>query len=204
VSSLNAAALFHVLTIYFNFIWPRVEEKLERKREKVDTVNEHLNKLQLESVKLVHEKEAEVEKNLQLQDEIQFLRDSRVGDVHASDSERLRQLELIQSLRARELELQNELEDQQKKWAVDRSTINQQIRLLEKEKNLALEKLKCCEEDAGAVQKKHGTLTELGPSVYKVSILTGVFGDGVRRPLVRGQRWCEGSAQRSAQPERLS
>lgn len=135
-----------------------VEAKLEHKKERISYLEEKLAKFQQENAQLVQEKEAQSDTCSQLLEEIQFLRDSRIGDVHASDSERLRQLELIESLRAREAELQREIEDQQRKWSVDRSSMNQQARLQEKEIQLLQEQLQQLQHDVVALQKKHDRL----------------------------------------------
>ncbi|TMW65875.1 hypothetical protein Poli38472_003640 [Pythium oligandrum] len=135
-----------------------LEEKVERKKEKIAVLEEKVSSMQLEQVSLVHEKESEMEKRLQVEEELQFVRDTRIEDVQTSDNERLRQLELIQSLRARETELQNQLEDQQRKWSSERAAIQQQIRLLEKERLLLDERLQKADDDRAALTKRHDSL----------------------------------------------
>ncbi|GAB9473772.1 hypothetical protein Gpo141_00010919 [Globisporangium polare] len=135
-----------------------VEDKLERKKHKVSLLEDKLAQQQLETVRLVHEKEVQAEKCVHLEEEIQFLRDNRVDDVSSRDQERLEQLELIQRLRASEIELQSQMEEQQRKWSTDRTAIHQQMRLLEKEKQLAEDEKTHAETERAAVLKKSGVL----------------------------------------------
>lgn len=133
-----------------------VEEKVVRKKHKIEQLRERLVALEAENLTRVHEREAQAEQCLQLQEELQFLRNLNVDDVSAKDEERLDQLEQIQILRARELELQNQLESHQKKWAVDRTNMNQQLRLVEKEKQLADDAKKLAVVERDAASKKFG------------------------------------------------
>ncbi|RLN97361.1 hypothetical protein BBJ28_00013922 [Nothophytophthora sp. Chile5] len=133
-----------------------VEDQIGRKKHKIALLREQLSRQHTENVELVHEKEAQAEKYLQLQEEVQFLRDINVEDASAKDEERLQQLELVQTLRARELELQGDLEQQQKKWASDRATVHQRLRLLEKEKQLAEDEKNLANAETTALQKKYG------------------------------------------------
>lgn len=135
-----------------------VEDKLERKKHKVSLLEDKLAQQQLETVRLVHEKEVQAEKCVHLEEEIQFLRDNRVDDVSSRDQERLEQLELIQRLRASEIELQSQMEEQQRKWSTDRTAIHQQMRLLEKEKQLAEDEKTHAETERAAVLKKSGNV----------------------------------------------
>lgn len=114
-------------------------------------------------VALVHEKEARAEQCARLEDHIQFLTDTRTEDIGSNDAERLQQLELIQQLRTREIELQGLMEDQQKKWSLDRSAMNQQIRLLEKERNLIEDEKLQLVNEIEATRKSYGeNLLEAG------------------------------------------
>lgn len=127
-----------------------------RKKHKIALVREQLERQQAENVQLVHEKEDLAEKYLQLQEETQFLRDINMEDAGAKDEERLQQLELIQTLRSRELELQDELERQQKKWASDRDMVHQRVRLLEKEKKLGEDEVAGAGAELAKQRTKHG------------------------------------------------
>eukprot|EP00644_Phytophthora_capsici_P004377 jgi/Phyca11/7205/fgenesh1_pm.PHYCAscaffold_17_\ len=133
-----------------------VEDQIVRKKHKIALLRDQLERRQAENVELVQEKENLAEKYLQLQEETQFLRDISMEDAGAKDEERLQQLELIQSLRSRELELQDELEHQQKKWATDRDTMHQRLRLLEKEKKLAEDEATRGGEELAQLQQKKG------------------------------------------------
>ncbi|KAJ0406533.1 hypothetical protein ATCC90586_003512 [Pythium insidiosum] len=135
-----------------------VEERLERKQHKISALEEKISHLQQEAVTLLHEKEAETEKNVELQEQLQFLRSTRADDGAAADTERLQLLEKLQQSQARESELQRELEEQQKKWALDRSNIHQQTRLLEKEKQLLEEEHQKTSEALDGLQKRHDRL----------------------------------------------
>ncbi|KAF1334086.1 Amino acid/auxin permease, partial [Globisporangium splendens] len=135
-----------------------VQDQLERKKHKIALLQDRMSQQHLEVVRLVHEKEVHAEKCVQLQEELQFLRDSHVDDVSSRDQERLEQFELIQRLRARELELQSEIEEQQRKWSSDRTAIHQQIRLLEKEAQLAEDGKKHAETERAALQKRNDAL----------------------------------------------
>lgn len=143
-----------------------VEDKLERKKHKIALLEDKFASIQLETVRLVHEKEVQAEKCVQLQEELQFLRDNHVDDVSSRDQDRLEQLELIQRLRAREVELQNQLEEQQRKWSVDRTAIHQQLRLHEKEKELAENERKHVELERVAIVKKLGASMHLYRCIY--------------------------------------
>lgn len=79
----------------------------------------------------------------------------------AKDEERLEALEQIQMLRSRELELQNQLEEQQKSWAIDRTNVSQQIRLIEKEKQLLEDEKRLAVNERTAAAKKYGTSASL-------------------------------------------
>ncbi|EGZ23834.1 hypothetical protein PHYSODRAFT_311062 [Phytophthora sojae] len=133
----------------------RFEDQIVRKKHKIALLREQLERQQAENVELVQEKEDLNEKYLQLQEEAQFLRDINMEDAGAKDEERLQQLELIQTLRSRELELQDELETQQKKWSSDRDTMHQRLRLLEREKLLAEEEGARMGAELTKLQKKH-------------------------------------------------
>uniref|UniRef100_K3WZD3 Uncharacterized protein n=1 Tax=Globisporangium ultimum (strain ATCC 200006 / CBS 805.95 / DAOM BR144) TaxID=431595 RepID=K3WZD3_GLOUD len=135
-----------------------VQDQLERKKHKIALLEDKMSQQHLEVVRLVHEKEVQAEKCVQLQEELQFLRDNHVDDVSSRDQERLEQFELIQRLRTQELELQREIEEQQRKWSSDRTAIHQQIRLLEKEAQLAEDGKKHAETERVALQKKHDAL----------------------------------------------
>ncbi|KAG1688140.1 hypothetical protein DVH05_004010 [Phytophthora capsici] len=137
-----------------------VEDQIVRKKHKIALLRDQLERRQAENVELVQEKENLAEKYLQLQEETQFLRDISMEDAGAKDEERLQQLELIQSLRSRELELQDELEHQQKKWATDRDTMHQRLRLLEKEKKLAEDEATRGGEELAQLQQKKGALQQ--------------------------------------------
>lgn len=117
-------------------------------------------------VTLVHEKEARAEQCARLEDQIQFLTDTRTEDIGSNDAERLQQLELIQQLRTREIELQALIEDQQKKWSVDRSAVNQQIRLLEKEKKLIEDEKAQLVNEIEAARKSYGEKTSNYQDLY--------------------------------------
>ncbi|POM65655.1 Hypothetical protein PHPALM_18597, partial [Phytophthora palmivora] len=136
------------------------EDQIVRKKHKIALLREQLQRQQTENVELVQEKEDLAEKYLQLQEEAQFLRDINMEDAGAKDEERLQQLELIQTLRSRELELQDELEHQQKKWAIDRDTVHQRIRLLEKEKKLGDDEVARAGSDLAKLQKQHDALQQ--------------------------------------------
>lgn len=116
-----------------------VEDQIVRKKHKIALLRKQLEHQQSGNIELVQEKEVLAEKCLRLQEETQFLQNLHVEDAGAKDEERLHQLELIQTLRSREVELQDELECQQRLWARDRDTIHQQLRTLEKEKTLAVD-----------------------------------------------------------------
>lgn len=149
---------------------------MERKKHKVSLLEDKLAQQQLETVRLVHEKEVQAEKCVQFQEEIQFLRDNQVDDVSSRDQERLDQLELVQRLRASEIELQNQLEAQQRKWSTDRTAIHQQMRLLEKEKQLAEDEKKYVVVERAAALKKNGAVaTSLQVLCYMMSILTLLY-----------------------------
>ncbi|KAG7385330.1 hypothetical protein PHYPSEUDO_001632 [Phytophthora pseudosyringae] len=137
-----------------------VEDQIERKKHKIALLREQLERQQAANVELVQEKEGLAEKYLQVQEEAQFLRDITMEDAGAKDEERLQQLELIQTLRSRELELQDELEHQQRKWATDRDTIHQRLRLLEKEKTLAEEEVARGGTELAKLQKQHDVLQQ--------------------------------------------
>ena len=107
----------------------RVEEKISRKKKKIAHLEASLKTMEDENLHLMQEKELVVEQVAQLTEEIQFMRDSRMDDLSTNDHERLEQLDLIQKLRARETELQDQLEEQQRKWAHDRTHMNQQVGL---------------------------------------------------------------------------
>lgn len=172
------------------------EDTLERKKHKVALLEDKLAQQQLETVRLVHEKEVQAEKCVQLQEEIQFLRDNQVDDVSSHDQERLEQLELIQRLRASEIELQSQLEAQQRKWSTDRTAIHQQMRLLEKEKQLAEDERKHVEAERAAVLKKNGTvLTSPAVLCRSLSILTQATHFGISR-CVGAAKDCFGGASR--------
>ncbi|KAG6613670.1 Lysosomal thioesterase PPT2-B [Phytophthora cinnamomi] len=136
------------------------EDQIVRKKHKIALLREQLERQQAENVELVQEKEDLAEKYLQLQEEAQFLRDINMEDAGAKDEERLQQLELIQNLRSRELELQDELENHQKKWATDRDMMHQRLRLLEKEKILAEEEGARTGAELAKLQKKHDALLQ--------------------------------------------
>ncbi|KAE8914549.1 hypothetical protein PF005_g16667 [Phytophthora fragariae] len=136
------------------------EDQIVRKKHKIALLREQLQRQQADNVELVQEKENLAEKHLQLQEEAQFLRDINIEDAGAKDEERLQQLELIQNLRSRELELQDELESQQKKCASDRDTMHQRLRLLEKEKLLAEEEGARTGTELAKLQKKQDTLLQ--------------------------------------------
>ncbi|KAJ0403765.1 hypothetical protein P43SY_006308 [Pythium insidiosum] len=135
-----------------------VEERLERKQHKISALEEKISHLQQEAVALLHEKEAETEKNVELHEQLQFLRSTRADDGAAADTERLQLLEKLQQSQARESEVQRELEEQQKKWALDRSNIHQQTRLLEKEKQLLEEEHQKTSDALDGLQKRHDRL----------------------------------------------
>ncbi|KAG3160006.1 hypothetical protein PC128_g21206 [Phytophthora cactorum] len=137
-----------------------VEDQIVRKKHKIALLREQLERQQADNVELVQEKEELAEKYLQLQEETQFLRDITMEDAGAKDEERLQQLELIQMLRSRELELQDELERQQKKWATDRDTVHQRLRLLEKEKKIAEEEVDQGATELTNLQKKNDVLQQ--------------------------------------------
>ncbi|ETM49491.1 hypothetical protein L914_06271 [Phytophthora nicotianae] len=137
-----------------------VEDQIVRKKHKIALLREQLERQQADNVELVQEKEELAEKYLQLQEETQFLRDITMEDAGAKDEERLQQLELIQTLRSRELELQDELERQQKKWATDRDTVHQRLRLLEKEKKIAEEEVERGATELASLQRKHDVLQQ--------------------------------------------
>lgn len=135
-----------------------VEDKVARKKIKIAQLREQLSTLEAENLIRVREKEEQAEKCLQLQEELQFLRDLKTDDVGAKDEERLEALEQIQMLRSRELALQSQLEEQQKRWAVDRTNVSQQIRLIEKEKQLLEDEKKIAVNERAAASKKYGRL----------------------------------------------
>lgn len=135
-----------------------VHDKLERKKHQVALLEDKLVTQQLETVRLVHASEAAAHTCEQLRDELQFLRDAHVDDFASRDEDRLAQLELTAQLRARELELQQQLEEQQRKWAADRSTMLQQRRLLEKEKQLAEEEQKLRDVERAALSMRTGAV----------------------------------------------
>jgi hypothetical protein len=135
-----------------------VEDKVARKKLKIAQLREQLSALEAENLIRVREKEEQAEKCLQLQEELQFLRDLKVEDVGAKDEERLEALEQIQMLRSRELALQNQLEEQQKRWAVDRTNVSQQIRLIEKEKQLLEDEKRIAVNERTSASKKYGRL----------------------------------------------
>ncbi|KAG7395050.1 hypothetical protein PHYBOEH_004286 [Phytophthora boehmeriae] len=137
-----------------------VEDKVMRKKNKIVLLREQLSRQQVEKVELVHSNETLTAKYEQLQEEAQFLRDINLEDASAKDEERLQQLELVQNLRARELALQDELEQQQKKWASDRDTVHQRMRLLEKEKQIVENELTQARGDSALLQKKYGALQQ--------------------------------------------
>ncbi|RLN69920.1 hypothetical protein BBP00_00000113 [Phytophthora kernoviae] len=137
-----------------------VEDKVMRKKHKISLLREQLSRQQAEKVEMVHSNETLAEKYVQLQEEAQFLRDINLEDASAKDEERLQQLELVQNLRARELALQDELEQQQKKWANDRDTVHQRIRLLEKEKQFVEDEIARVRDESGLFQRKHGVLQQ--------------------------------------------
>ncbi|GLE04397.1 hypothetical protein PINS_up013339 [Pythium insidiosum] len=114
--------------MYLTITWclGSLEERLERKQQKITLLEDKVSQLQQDNVKLLHEKEVETEKNAELQEQLQFIRESRVEDGTATDIERRQLLEKLQQSLARESELQNDLEEQQRKWALDRSNIHQQ------------------------------------------------------------------------------
>ncbi|GMF18382.1 unnamed protein product [Phytophthora lilii] len=142
---------------FTNLSSPSFEDQLVRKKHKIALLREQLERQQAENIELVQEKEHLAEKYLQLQEEAQFLRNINAEDAGAKDEERLQQLELIQTLRSRELELQDELEHQQKKWAGDRDTVYQRLRLLEKEKQLAQDEGTRLGVELAALHKAHGS-----------------------------------------------
>jgi len=133
-----------------------VEDKVARKKLKIAQLREQLSALEAEN--LIRVREEQAEKCLQLQEELQFLRDLKVEDVGAKDEERLEALEQIQMLRSRELALQNQLEEQQKRWAVDRTNVSQQIRLIEKEKQLLEDEKRIAVNERTSASKKYGRL----------------------------------------------
>ncbi|TYZ65760.1 hypothetical protein PybrP1_007590 [[Pythium] brassicae (nom. inval.)] len=135
-----------------------VHDKLERKKRRVALLEDKLASQQLETVRLVHASEGMAHTCAQLEEELQFLRDTHVDDVASRDADRLAQLELTERLRARELELQQQLEAQQRKWAADRSAILQQLRLLEKEKQLAEDETTRSDAERAALGKRNDAL----------------------------------------------
>ncbi|EEY69200.1 uncharacterized protein PITG_05402 [Phytophthora infestans T30-4] len=135
-------------------------DQIVRKKHKIALLREQLERQQADNVELVQEKEELAEKYLQVQEETQFLRDITIEDAGAKDEERLQQLELIQTLRSRELELQDELERQQKKWATDRDTVHQRLRVLEKEKKIAEEEVERGATELTSLQKKNDALQQ--------------------------------------------
>ncbi|OWZ21726.1 hypothetical protein PHMEG_0003672 [Phytophthora megakarya] len=150
----------NILKLRYLNLWRSCEDQIVRKKHKIVLLREQLLRQQAENVELVKEKEVLSEKYLQLQEEAQFLRDIKMEDAGAKDEERLQQLELIQTLRSRELELQDELERQQKKWATDRDTTHQRLRLLEKEKKLGEDAVDQAGLDLAKLQKEHDALQQ--------------------------------------------
>ncbi|KAL8024145.1 hypothetical protein Plhal710r2_c005g0022361 [Plasmopara halstedii] len=131
-----------------------VEDQIVRKKNKIIFLREQIDRQQEQNVELIREKEALAEKCLQLQEETLFIRDLNVEDASAKDEERLQLLELIQTLRSREMNLQDESEQKQKSWAKERDIVHQKIRILEKEKKLLVDEACRWEEELANEQKK--------------------------------------------------
>jgi hypothetical protein len=111
----------------FNIPGYRNEEKLFRKKKKISILEATILRLQDENSRLIHEKVVQREQLNELQDKIQFLSNTAVEDLSSENQVQIEQLESIRKLRDRELELQDELETQQRKWAKARTTMQQEV-----------------------------------------------------------------------------
>ncbi|KAF0683390.1 Aste57867_24514 [Aphanomyces stellatus] len=109
------------------------EDKLERAKAKYSASKDDVKKLEEDAIRLIQEKERESEMRQQVEIELKFFRDTHEAQSQSGDTVKLELLERIKTTQAHEAELQTQLEEQQRKWAVDRSTIMAQMRTQEKQ-----------------------------------------------------------------------
>ncbi|EQC32431.1 hypothetical protein, variant [Saprolegnia diclina VS20] len=110
-----------------------IQDKYDRAKQKYAASKEALEKTQHDSIQLIQEKEKESEARAQAEAELVFFKEAHANDVAQSDREKLDLLERIKAMHAHEIDLQTQLEDQQKKWCLDRSHLHAQLRALEKQ-----------------------------------------------------------------------
>ena len=133
----------------------RMEDKYTRVHAKQKNLKSKVSELEDENIKLLQEKERECELKLQLMSELQFFRESQNDKVMSSGGERIEQLERVKELQLREIELQQELEDFQKRTAA--------------EKCKSAQKIKSCEDQIAMLQDQ---LQQQGPIEERIRKLT--------------------------------
>ncbi|CAK4711902.1 unnamed protein product [Aphanomyces euteiches] len=108
-----------------------VEDKLERTKTKYSASKEAIKKLQDDAIRLIQDKECESERRQQLEAELAFYKEATDTSEKNGDKVKMELMERVKALHAREAELLTQLEDQQRKWAQDRTTILAQMRIQE-------------------------------------------------------------------------
>ncbi|KAG9406332.1 hypothetical protein AC1031_002652 [Aphanomyces cochlioides] len=108
-----------------------VEDKLERTKTKYSASKEAIKKLQDDAIRLIQDKECESERWLQLEAELAFYKEATDTSQKNGDKVKMELMERVKALHAREAEHLTQLEDQQRKWAQDRTTILAQMRTQE-------------------------------------------------------------------------
>ncbi|CAK4124767.1 unnamed protein product [Aphanomyces euteiches] len=108
-----------------------VEDKLERTKTKYSASKEAIKKLQDDAIRLIQDKECESERRQQLEAELAFYKEATDTSEKNGDKVKMELMERVKALHAREAELLTQLEDQQRKWAQDRTTILAQMRTQE-------------------------------------------------------------------------
>ncbi|KDO31737.1 hypothetical protein SPRG_03657 [Saprolegnia parasitica CBS 223.65] len=110
-----------------------IQDKCDRAKQKYAASKEALGKIEHDSIQLIQQKEKESEARAQAEAELAFFKEAHANDVAQSDREKLDLLERIKAMHAHEIDLQTQLEDQQKKWCLDRSNLHAQLRAFEKQ-----------------------------------------------------------------------
>ncbi|OQR92465.1 hypothetical protein ACHHYP_03689 [Achlya hypogyna] len=110
-----------------------IQDKFERTKAKYTASKEALEKLEEDAIRLVQEKEKESEARTQAEVELAMVRETHANDAASCDKDKLDLLERIKLMHEHEAALQAQMEDQQKKWCLDRTTLNAQLRALEKQ-----------------------------------------------------------------------
>ncbi|OQS00006.1 hypothetical protein THRCLA_06311 [Thraustotheca clavata] len=110
-----------------------MQDKCERSKKKYAACKEVVKKLEEDAMQLIQEKEKASEARAQAEAQLEFLKEAHANDTANGDKDKLELFEKIKAMNQQEMDLQTQIDDQQKKWCIDRSNMNSQLRILEKQ-----------------------------------------------------------------------